>query len=611
MGFALRSRVPVGVRSKTESGIRQLKQARCRASCLSPTYNGCLPALWGVVGAGWVGRGLAAGLLVALLLTGGVTRADLVAEPPARAGAELAPVLDADTSGAEPLMREALAKARGELSRLLAADDADAAALADAYGRLGALLILVEVEAQADAALRNAMALQPDAFRWPYYAGYLAMLAGNLERALAYLEQAQAIDADYAPLYIRLGKVYLDRSALPQARAALARAAQEQSLAAPANYYLGQIAVLERRFEEAVPLLEAALAANPDATEVHYPLAQAHRALGNTEAAREHLGAFELRAPDIADPLIEELQAATNRALPAFKAALHAVRGGDYAAAAQGFAEGLAVAPDNADARVSYTRVLWLTGEHDRADVELGRALEVAPAAPLAVFLDGVIAQQRGDAAVAAERYRRVLAVAPGHAGAAFQLANLDFRAGRYADAADGYRAVLAADADVAPARVLAAVAARRAGAPEAQVLARLRERSDAHPDDPQLKYALSRLLAAADDPALREPHTARAFAAALMADPKAGGSMPPNKRVLALALAAGGDFDGAAELLRPLQQAAWMLPPAEAELLDAELAAYAEGRLPEAWPEADPLLAPPPFNADQLMRDYPATKPY
>jgi hypothetical protein len=115
----------------------------------------------------------------------------------------------------------------------------------------------------------------------------------------------------------------------------------------------------------------------------------------------------------------------------------------------------------------------------------------------------------------------------------------------------------------------------------------------------------------AADDPVLREPQAARALAAALMADPKAGGSMPPNQRALALALAGSGDFDGAADLLRPLREAAWMLPPAEVELLDTELAAYADGSLPEAWPEGDPLLAPPPFNAAQLMRDYPATKPY
>ncbi len=546
-----------------------------------------------------------------LLLAAVHPQADPVADPPAAFGTALAPVLDADTSGAEPVMQEALATARAELNGLLAAPAPDRDALAEAYGRLGALLILVEVEAQADAALRNAMALQPDAFRWPYYAGYLAMLAGNLDQAVRDLERARAIDPDYAPLDIRLGKVQLERSALAQARAALERAAAAPELASPANYYLGQIAVLERRFEDAIALLDAALAANPEATEVHYPLAQAHRALGNTAQARRHLARFELRAPVIADPLIAELEAATDRALPAFREALHAVRGGDYATAAQRFADGLAVSPDNAAARVSYARVLWLTGQHEQAQAELDQALAQAPGAPLPHFLAGVAAQAQGESAAAAERYRQTLALAPAHAGAAFQLANLDFRAGRYAAAAAGYRSVLSADAGVAPARVLSLVAARRAGTAEVEILERLRALAVAHADDPQLKYALARLLAAADDPALRQPDAARALAAGLIADPAAGGPIPPHQRALALARAAGGDVDGAREALRPLEEAAWMLPPAEAQLLATELAAYAEGRLPRAWPKSDPLLAPPPFDATRIMRDYPATKPY
>jgi len=538
-------------------------------------------------------------------------QADLVADPPAAFGIELKPIPEADISGAEPLMQQALAAARAELDTLLATPDADRDALAAAYGRLGALLILVEVEAQADACLANAMALQPDELRWPYYAGYLAMLAGNLDQAVAHLERARAIAPDYAPLFIRLGKVHLDRSELDAAKQAFERAAEEPSLAGPANYYLGQIAVLQRRFAEAVPLLQAALKATPEATEVHYPLAQAYRALGEPERAREELALFKLRAPVIPDPLIDELTAATNRSLPAFKEALHAVRGGDYATAVQRFADGLAVAPENAAARVSYARVLWLSGDEAQAAMELQRALDLAPEYPLALFLQGIIAQQQGDLERAAGHYRKVLTMEPGHSGALFQLANLDFRAGRFAAAAAGYDDVLAADADVAPARVLAQVAALRAGTPAAEVLAKLRTLADTYPADPQVRYSLARLLAGADDPALRDPAAARELAAALIADPAAGGPIPPHQRALALARAAGGDFDGAAALLTPMQEAAWMLPPAEAGLLQAELTAYADGRLPEAWPEGDSLLSPPLFNAAQIMRDYPATKPY
>jgi tetratricopeptide (TPR) repeat protein len=546
-----------------------------------------------------------------LLVMVGAAYADHVAEPPVRFGITLAPVADADTSGAEPLMQEALATARAELNTLLAEPAPEREALAGAYGRLGALLILVEVEAQADAALRNAMALQPDEVRWPYYAGYLGMLAGNLEQAVGYLQRARDIAPDYAPLYLRLGKVHLDRSALAEARQALRQAAQESSLAAPAEYYLGQIAVLERRFAEAIPLLEASLDANPEATEVHYPLAQAHRALGDEQAARRHMAAFRLRSPEIADPLIAELQAVTDRALPAFKEALHAVRGGDYATAVRRFAEGLEVAPDNVAARTSYARALWLSGDEEGAEAQLSRVLEQAPNEPLAVFFAGVIHEHHGDTEQAAARYRQVLAQRPSHAGALFRLASLDFYAKRYAEAAEGYRKALAADDGVAPARLLALVAARHAGEPDAALIGRLREQAAVRTTDPQLRYALARLLAAADAPPLRDAVAARELAVELNADPAAGGPIPPHRRALALARAAGGDLEGALELLEPLQQAVWMLPPAEADLLQAERSAYAEGRLPPAWPEGDLLLAPPPFSAFQVMRDYPAIKPY
>lgn len=533
---------------------------------------------------------------------------DAVAELPARWRGELVPVSEADISGAEPLMQEAINAARRQLAALLTAPETQRQALADAYGRLGALFLLVEVEARADASLRNAMTLDPDEFRWPYYAGYLAMLAGNLEQALRYLEQARAIDPDYAPLYMRLGKVHLDRSELEQARAAFERVEDRDGLASPAHYYLGQIAVLERRFDQAVTLLERALAANPEATEVHYPLAQAQRALGNAEQARRHLQQFELRAPDIADPLLAELEAATKRSLPAFKRAIHAVRSGDYGRAAEHFRSGLDVDPDNAAARVSFARALYLDGRQRAAAEQLAQALALQPSHVLGRFLQGVLYQQQGDTVKAAASYRQALELKPEHAGARFYLANLDFDAGRYAQAAAGYERVLAADAGVAPARSLLLVASLHGGVPEGRLSARLSELLEAYPNDRQLRYAQVRLLAAAGDASLRDPRRARELAAELAVEQQS----PPHQRALALAMAADGRTDEAAAGLAALIDAmGWMMPAAELQQAKRELALYRDARIPGAWPADDPLLSPPPFDPIRSFRDYPATAPY
>jgi len=549
--------------------------------------------------------------VLALLSAAALARAqaDALSAPPERWQETLARVEEVDISGAERLMQQAIAEARAEIAGLLEAPDPDRPSLAAAYGRLGALYLLVEVEAQADACFRSAAALEPQAFRWPYYAGYLAMMAGNADQSLAYLESARKLDPDYPTLYLRLGKVQLDRSDLAAARAALEKIADTPGLAAPANYYLGQVANLERRFEDAVAHLERALEADPQAAEVHYPLAQAYRSLGKNDLAREHLGRFVAKTPDAKDPLLEQLHGASKRSLPAFHKGIHAIREGDYATAAEHFAQGLAVDPDNAPARISYARALYLSGRAEEAGTELATARTVKPDELLASFLHGVLHQQRGETNQAAEAYRRSLTIDPGHAGALFYLASLDFTRGRYADAAAGYAKALAADREIAPARLLELIARLRAGEPEAEIAQRLADLTAQHPDDPMLRYAQARLLAAASDPALRAPERALEIASQLsLTQP-----IPPHQRALALARAATGDFEEAARTQRQtLALAAWMAPAEERALMQAELSAYEGGKLPEpAWPEGDPLLSPPPFDPVAPFRDYPAAVPY
>lgn len=549
--------------------------------------------------------------MLAPLLQAPLTLADPVSELPPRWHDQLAPVAEADLTGAEPLMQAAIGGARAEVAERLTATEpgADPNALAAAYGRLGALLLLVEVEAQADICLRNAMRLQPSEFRWPYYAGYLAMLAGNLDQALIDLERARAIDPDYPSLAMRLGKVRLDRSELAEAQAAFASVRDVPELSAPAHYYLGQIAVLERRFEDAIPLLETALAADPAATEVHYPLAQAHRALGDEARARDHLDRFKLRAPEIADPLLDELQAATKRSLPAFKRAIHAVREGDYATAVEELRAGLEIEPENAAARVSHARVLYLVGRRDEAAAELERALALDPDQSLAHLLVGALAQQRGELESAVDAYRRVLALEPSHPGALYQLANLDLLAGRHAEAMEGYGRLLQADPAVAPAHVLGLVASARTGRPESEIAAALAARVETDPNDLQARYALGRLLAAAKDSRVRDPERALELANTLMARQP----IPPHLSLLALAQAAAGQWDEAESTqLRLLATLGWMTPLGEVQAMHGALEDYQTRRLTQpAWRDDDPMLMPPPFDALSLFRDYPAITPY
>lgn len=534
---------------------------------------------------------------------------DPVASPPPPWDQRLAPVPESDISGAEPKIQQAIVEARAKVARLLEAKDSDPKKLAQAYGRLGALLVLREVEAPADAAFRNARTLEPDAFRWPYYAGYLAMMTGNDEHALELLEAARALDPDYPTLYLRLGKVHLDRGELSKAKADFERIAETPGLEAAANLYLGQIANLERRYQDAVAHLTKTLEKDPAATEAQWPLAQAYRALGQDDLAREHMALVEPRTPPAKDPLLEQLQGAAQQSVPAFERAIYAVDKRDYKTAVAEFAAGLQVAPENWAARVSYARVLYLSGDRQAAESELDRVLAAAPDQTLALFLKAALAQQDGDRERAAALYRRVLELEPSHPGVLYFLANLDFEDGRWAEAAAGYRRALAAEDSPAPASLLAIVAEHRAGASDAKSAEEIAALTTERPDDPALRYAQIRLLVLAKDPALRDAKRALKLAELLTFQQPS----PQALRTLALAQAAAGDFDTAVTTQsQAILMAGGWLPPAMREPMDRELAAYRDKRLEgDPWPTGDPLIAPPPFDPTGPFRDYPAAVPY
>jgi tetratricopeptide (TPR) repeat protein len=536
--------------------------------------------------------------------------ADGLAQLPPVWRERLQAVPEADISGAERVAQESINKTRARLAELLREGKPDAANLAAGYGKLAALYQLVNINSAAGLCWENARVLQPEEFRWSYYAGYLALNGGQTDTALRLFQRAAELNPDYAPLNLRMGQLWLDTDQLDKAQTALEAAAAVPGLRAAALYYLGQVDLLQRDYQGAVNHLTEALNLDPQAAGIHYPLSQAYRHLGKDELARDHLARFESKRPDAEDPLVAELKGVLQTSRSAFGRGLKAIVDRDYKTAIAQFEQGLEVDPDNLAARVSYARALYLGGHTEAAREQLDTVLASDPQRVLANFLLGILSEAQGQSEQAAARYRKVLELDPNHEGAHFYLAGLLFRQRAYVEAAQQYRAALAANPEIPPARLLELVALHHAGHADRDIAQELETRITAHPEQPELKYALARMCSLSTDPAVRD--SVRALTLANQLAPNA--PSPANIAVLALAAAADGQFDQAARLQQQLiDMLGWMAEPEQLEALRETLDTYKKGLMPQqpVWPADDPALAPVPLDPVEPFRDYPAPVPY
>ena len=255
---------------------------------------------------------------------------------------------------------------------------------------------------------------------------------------------------------------------------------------------------------------------------------------------------------------------------------------------------------------MSYARTLYLTGDRKQAQRELHTVVSSTPSNALAWFLLGVLAEEDGDRDSAVQDYRAALHAEPGHGGAEFYLGNDSYRHGRYDAAAAHYAVSVAAAPDNLPVYLPYAGALLHTRDGNAQARAMIDLARKRFPEDPLLGFVQLQLQALSGDRELARAALARARAQ------EQRQASPPNRELLALALAATGDFKQAATMQDALvTEAAWGMPTA-AERLGRVLADYRAGRLPAqqdllTWQ----LLQPPRAQGRSVFLDYPAPRPY
>ena len=427
-----------------------------------------------------------------------------------------------DLGGVDTFVATQIRDQHASLQRAIESPETTPGARSRAYGEMGKLLMAAGLLESAEAYLLDAQSLVAGEMRWPYYLGHLYRTLGDLDGAAASFERALQLRPEDPVTLVSLAEVYLTQGRPEAAEPLFARQLSRQPGSVVANYGLGRTALAMNDYERAVSHLEAALAGSGDiAVGVHYPLALAYRALGESDRAAAHMA----RRADVdllpADPLMEELEDLLQSPQAFEERGNRALSGGDWQVAAVHFRRGLELAPDDPTLRHRLGTALFQTGDVGGAIEEFERIIRTTPDYSLAHFSLGVVLEGAGRRLEATEHFSAAVRHDPGHVEARLGLASLLRRSGRFEESLDQYEQVMrqapypADDPRLAEAPFGHAVTLVRLGRYR-EARGRLEDALATFPDQPFFVLALARLLSAAPDERVRNGDRAVALVQAL-----------------------------------------------------------------------------------------------
>jgi tetratricopeptide (TPR) repeat protein len=457
-----------------------------------------------------------------------------------------------DLSNAAASVRDQIQSVHAAAMRRVEAPGTPAAEKASAYGELGKLLMAAEFGSAAESCLLNARTLAPEDMRWPYYLGHLYKAQGATDRSIAAFEEALKLRPDDGPTLLWLGEGYLaqDRPEAAEPNFVKARSLQPASAAPLAG--LGRVALAKKDYAGAVKFLEQALAVEPRASALHYPLGLAYRNLGDLAKAEFHLQRRGETDAVIADRLMSEVRGMLRSAAAYESLGIAALEGGDVPAAAGYFRKGLEVAPDSASLHHRLGTALILGGDVRGGQGQFEAALKLDPGFARAHYSLGIVMATAGRPREAIERLSAAVKSEPDYVEARLLLGDMLRLTGRPKDALPHYGHVLTLDrrssaATLGQSLALAAMGDYR------QSRDRLSEANKLHPAHADLSQALARILAAAPDAAVRDGRRA----VAIMQDVVRQQPGPEQSEAMAMAYAEAGDFGQAVAWQRKAVEAA------------------------------------------------------
>lgn len=421
--------------------------------------------------------------------------------------------------------QSALRELRAEFDRNIGILKGEERAIA--YLQMGALYLRSGLTDAGNIALDHAVAAQTSDPRFVYLRGVAAMRQERGTDAANAFVQTIKLDPNYLPAHYHLAEIQIAQGNLAAARSTLSQVLARRRDLAPALALLGEVALREKKYDEAIIQFNAALKLEPAANALHGRLADAHQGRGDAAAATRERSLAGTVAPRIADPLAAQLDGPGAGRATAGAASSSTARTGLEAR--------VRAAPNDLAARLALIEHLALNGDLAAARSQLQIAQSQNPGKASVLLAQAIVAEAAGDDAAARAALQRAVAADPAHAGAQRRYADALLRA-RQADAA--YRHYLAAAGKAGESEALASavVAASLANRCDA-ILPVLRAATAQRGNDGRLAQVEVRAIASCPIATAAQKAQSLKVAQALYTQ-SAGGE---HAEALAMALAANG----------------------------------------------------------------------
>jgi tetratricopeptide (TPR) repeat protein len=377
------------------------------------------------------------------------------------------PVPVPDLTKLPPAQAEDLRQARIEFEKVkptLAGER-----LAEAHALLGAAYSRAGLYDAAAIAIEDAAALEPNDGRWAYAQGIIARLQKQNQAALGYFEHALQLDQGYLPIRIAVVNARIEQNDLDGARKLL-QDFTTSDVKDPLPYaMLGDIALRQKRYPDAIAQTKRALEIDPKATKLYTQLADAYQGAGDAKNAADArakagdgmpalgdpigLGLVQVQSPANAPapnasqpPATPSVDPAVARTLTPEREAEFLLQTKQYDIARQKLDGLLRTRPNDAELLALYARVEAASGNLPEAKARANAAISANPNAAAGYVVMGQIAEMMNDDRNAQAAYEKAASLDPKASEASVYAGNVLMRNGRYDDAAARYRAAITAD---------------------------------------------------------------------------------------------------------------------------------------------------------------------